>query len=159
EPLVRLIAGESYLPYSAIALQILIWFLPFSFMNSLLQYVLIAVNQQRFITAAFVGATTANITLNLLLIPQLSYVGAAVTTIISEVVLLSAFLWAIRRYVGDLHLLSLAWRPPLAAAVMAAVVWVLQPAPILAISAGAFLYVVCFLAIGGINKAERHALL
>jgi len=159
EPLIRLIAGESYLPHSAIALQILIWFLPFSFMNSLLQYVLIAVNQQRFITASFVGATAANAGLNLLLIPHLSYVGAAVTTILSEIVLLGAFLSAVRRYVGDLRLPSLAWRPPLAAAAMAPIVWALQSAPALAIPAGAFFYVACFLAIGGIKSAERQALI
>jgi len=158
EPLIRLIAGESYLPHSAVALQILIWFLPFSFMNSLLQYVLIAVNQQRFITAAFVGATAANAGLNLALIPHLSYVGAALTTILSELVLLAAFLWATRHYVGDLHLLSLAWRPPLAAGAMAPLVWALQSTPLLAIPAGAFLYGVCFLAIGGISSAERQAL-
>jgi O-antigen/teichoic acid export membrane protein len=157
EPLIRLVAGESYLPHSAIALQILIWFLPFSFTNALLQYVLIALNRQRFITAAFIVATVANATLNLLLIPRLSYVGAAVTTILSEIVLLAAFLWALRGHLGDLKLPSLVWRPVIAAAVMAPAVWALKDRPLVAIPAGAFLYVVCFLAIGGITRPERDA--
>src|SRR5207249_9820698 len=79
EPIIRLLAGEEYLPHSANALRVLIWFLPFSFTNALLQYVLIALNRQRFITGAFVLATGFNVLANLLLIPRFSYIGAAVT--------------------------------------------------------------------------------
>ena len=159
EPIIHLIAGESYLPHSALALQILIWFVPFSFTNALLQYVLIAVNQQRFITWAFVAATTFNVVANVVLIPHFSYVAAAATTILSELVLLTAFIWATHRHVGKLNLLSLAWRPPLAAAAMAPVVWALRDWPGLAVGAGAFLYVLFFVAIGGITRLEREALL
>jgi len=51
--LIVLLGGGEYLPHSAIALQILIWFCP-SFVNSVTQYVLIAIDQQRFLTKAFV---------------------------------------------------------------------------------------------------------
>jgi len=159
EPIIRTLAGEDYLPHSAITLQILIWFLPFSFINGLLQYVLIAVDQQRFITKTFFAATIFNVIANLLLIPRVSYVGAAVVTILSELVLLAAFSRAVRQHVGPMGLAGLAWRPALAAAAMAPVVWMLQSAPALAIPAGAFLYVVLFLALGGITRSEQRALL
>lgn len=159
EPIIRILAGADYLPHSATALQILIWFLPFSFTNGLLQYVLIAVDQQRYITKTFLAATFFNVVANLLLVPQLSYVGAGLTTILSEILLLSAFGWAVRRHVGELGYLALAWRPSLAAAAMAPVVWALRDAPGLAIPAGALLYVVLFLILGGVTREERAAIL
>jgi O-antigen/teichoic acid export membrane protein len=159
DSIIRTLAGDDYLPHSAIALQILIWFLPFSFTNGLLQYVLIAVEQQRFITKTFLAATIFNIVANLLLIPHVSYVGAALVTILSELALLVAFGRAVHRHVGSVGLSSLAWRPALAAAGMAPVVWVLQGMPALAVPAGAFLYVVFFLLVGGITGPERRTLL
>jgi len=54
DELVLLVGGPDYLPHSATALRILIWFLPFSYVNSVTQYVLIAVERQRFLTVAFV---------------------------------------------------------------------------------------------------------
>ena len=53
EPIILILAGPGYLPESAWALQILIWYLPISFVNGLLQYVLIAVNRQRTLSVAF----------------------------------------------------------------------------------------------------------
>ena len=53
-PLIRILGGAAYLPDSAIALQIMIWSIPIGWVNSVTQYVLISVNQQRFLTRAFV---------------------------------------------------------------------------------------------------------
>ncbi|NIV30321.1 MAG: flippase, partial [Anaerolineae bacterium] len=69
---------------SMIALQIIIWFLPFSFVNSVTQYVLIAIDQQRFLTRAFLIGVVFNVTANLIVIPTFSYKGAAIVTILSE---------------------------------------------------------------------------
>ena len=67
----RLFWGARFLPESAIALQILVWYVPGSFWNGLTQYVLIAVGQQRWITGGFFLATAFNVIANLLLVPQL----------------------------------------------------------------------------------------
>ncbi|MBI2940420.1 MAG: oligosaccharide flippase family protein [Chloroflexi bacterium] len=126
-PFIDFLGGAQYLPQSALTLQILIWFLPFSFVNGLTQYVLIAVNQQRFITGSFVVATAFNVVTNLLLIPPYGIYGAAVTTVLSEVVLLTPFMWAIWRYVGAPDLWSLVVRPIGAAGVMAGALLALSP--------------------------------
>jgi O-antigen/teichoic acid export membrane protein len=159
DPIIRALAGEAYLPHSAIALQILIWFVPFSFTNGLLQYVLIALDQQRFITKAFLAATILNIAANLLVIPQLSYLGAALTTILSELVLLIAFGHTVRKRIGPIGLVDLVWRPAVAAAAMAPLVWLLRAQPALAIPAAAFLYVMLFIGLGGITRSERAIVL
>jgi O-antigen/teichoic acid export membrane protein len=90
-------AKAGYLPESAAVLQILIFFLPFSFVNGLTQYVLIALDLQRLITRAFAATVIFNLAANLLLVPLLGIYGAALTTVLSELVLLGPFLlWTVR---------------------------------------------------------------
>ena len=48
-----LLGGDEFLPHAARALMILIWFLPFSYTNAITQYVLIALDQQKWIFFAF----------------------------------------------------------------------------------------------------------
>lgn len=120
EPLIRLLAGESFLPHGARALQIMVWFLPLSYVNGVTQYVLIALDRQRWITLSFVVAFGFNVVANLFAIPRYDYVGAAVVTILSEVILLAPFLWRLRD-LGAPPLLVLAWRPLLGASAMAIV--------------------------------------
>jgi O-antigen/teichoic acid export membrane protein len=155
EPLIVLIAGQSYLPQSGQALQILIWYLPLSFVNGLLQYVLIAVNRQRTLTIAFVIGVIFNLGANLALIPLWGYLGAAVVTVASEAVLMAPFLWIARREIGSLGLLGIAWRPALAAAIMAVPVWDLGArSTLLAIPAGAVTYAIVLLPLRTFSPAE-----
>ncbi|MGQ9676282.1 MAG: oligosaccharide flippase family protein [Chloroflexota bacterium] len=157
EPIILLFGGEQYLPHSVIALQVLIWFLPFSYINSVTQYVLIAVNQQRFITYGFVVAATFNIVANLIMISLYSYVGAAIVTILSEIVLLAPFLYCVRRHVGHISLPSLMLRPVVAAALMGAVVWQVRALnPFLVIAIGAVVYAVALLALRTFQEEDRQ---
>jgi O-antigen/teichoic acid export membrane protein len=158
-PIVGLLAGPAYLPDSAQALQVLIWFLPFSFVNGLTQYVLIALNRQRWITICFFGAAMANVALNLLAIPRYGFLGAAAVTVVSEWVLLAPFWMAIRKDLPAIPLLGLAWRPTLAAAVMGGVVTLVRDVnPWLAVPIGAAVYGVGLLASGALRREELTAL-
>ncbi len=118
-PLSRLLWGEAFLPESAIALQILIWFLPLSFVNGLTQYVLIALGLQARITVAFAVAATFNLVANLVLIPTYGYVAAGATTIATEVVLCVPFARAVAAHM-PIQPLAIACLRPLPAAVIAA---------------------------------------
>jgi O-antigen/teichoic acid export membrane protein len=118
-PLSGLLWGPAFLPESAIALQILIWFLPLSFVNGLTQYVLIALGQQARITVAFAIAATFNLVANLVLIPTYGYVAAAATTIATEVVLFVPFALAISARL-PIRPLAIACVRPLPAAVITA---------------------------------------
>lgn len=113
----------SYLPIAGYALAILGWFLPLSFVNGLLQYVLIALNQQRSITKAFIVGALFNFVTNLALIPYFGIYAASVVTIASEVVLLAVF-WPLLR-AADMRppLLEMIWRPLLASLVMGAAMY------------------------------------
>jgi O-antigen/teichoic acid export membrane protein len=124
--IIYLFGGSAYLPESAIALRLIIGFLPLSFVNNVTHYVLIAVNQQRYLTKAFVVGALFNIGANLIFIPLYSYRAAAVITILSELVLLVPFYIGIRRHVGKVDWLRMLWRPALSAAFMALVVALLH---------------------------------
>lgn len=80
---------------SDIALQIVIFALAFSFINTLFGFILVAINRQsKLLYINGTGAALA-IILNLILIPQLNARGAAITDIIVEfVVALGAYLMA-----------------------------------------------------------------
>jgi O-antigen/teichoic acid export membrane protein len=159
QPIILLIAGPSYLPESAWALQILIWYLPISFVNGLLQYVLISVNRQRTLSVAFGVGVAFNMAANLALIPLYGYLAAAAVTVISEIVLLVPFLRVTLRELGAFSVLGVAWRPAAAAAIMGIPVWLLagRSWP-LAIVAGAVVYAGALLALGALTARERAKL-
>jgi O-antigen/teichoic acid export membrane protein len=159
EGLILVLGGGEYLPDSRIALQLIIWFLPFSFVNSVTQYVLIAIDQQRFLTKAFVIGVTFNVVANLIAIPLFSYEGAAVVTILSEWALLIPFYYAVRKHLGPLPWVSLSWQPLAASAVMAVVMWLLRGIPwLLLIPAGGLVYLVVLALIGGFRQPDMDLL-
>lgn len=161
--IIYLLGGSEYLPHSAIALSILIWFLPLSWANAITQYMLIAVNRQRTITLAFAIACVFNIGANLFFIPYYGaygYAAAAILTVLTEIVLLACFWPAVRREVGRLPLLRLAWRPLLATAAMGApMVW-LQARGYwaAALAVGPALYVGALLLLRALTPEEWDAL-
>ena len=154
------LGGAEFLPVGAVALQIMIWSIPFGWINSLTQYTLIAVDLQRKITLAFVVAVTFNIVTNLIFIPIYGYRAAAVTTIFSEMVLLIPFGLLLQTALGRLDWLDMVWRQAVAGAVMLALMAATWPvSPVLAMLAGGIVYSGVLLALRPLSAAERHMLL
>jgi O-antigen/teichoic acid export membrane protein len=151
ESIVNIVGGREYLPDSAIALSILICYLPLSYANGLIQYVLIAAGRQRLLTAAFLAALVFNVAANFVLIPRFSYVGAAWVTVLSEVVLLVPFGLAAAQVAPGVSLVREARTPLLAALLMAPVVWWLGPI-------GALVYPGALWALGGIDPQQIRLL-
>lgn len=123
-PLAGGLADATYLPGSAYALAITIWYLPFSFINGLTQYVIIALGRQRAITQAFMITAIFNVGLNIVLVPRYSFIAAAVVTVASEVVLFVPLRRVLRAEGLTPALLSLFWRPAVAAGLMGGAMWV-----------------------------------
>ena len=160
DSVINVVGGRAYLPDSAIALEVLIAYLPLSYANGLTQYVLIAAGKQRWLTLAFVGALVFNVGANLVLIPRLSYMGAAWVTVASEIVLLVPFQVFAARVTPGVSLLREARVPILAILLMAPVVWWLRDAvhPIAAIAAGAAIYPLALWSLGGIDERQWRLL-
>jgi O-antigen/teichoic acid export membrane protein len=121
--LIGVLGGSEFLPDGAIALQIVIWSIPIGWINSVTNYVLIALGQERVQVRAFIIAVAINIAANLLLLPAFSYVAAAAITILSEVVLLAVFNLYLRRSMADVHWFRLLWRPAAITGAMVLAMW------------------------------------
>lgn len=158
--LIRVLAGQSYLPNSATALRILIWFLPISYVNGITQYVLIAVNRQRTITIAFAAAVSFNVVANLVLVPYYGFFAAAAVTIATEAVLFVPLSIAVHRYVGRFNWIGFSARPILAALAMGAVelvTWRMGAIPALALSM--LCYAAALVGTGSLGRQEAQIVL
>jgi O-antigen/teichoic acid export membrane protein len=158
--LTGVLGGAEFLPDGAIATQIMIWSIPIGWINSLTQYVLIALDLQRRITGAFMVAVTFNIVSNLILIPPYGYRAAALTTIASEAVLLGAFSILLIGGVGGMNWLHLLWKLGAAALVMFGVLalgWNAMPA--LSLVGGVAAYGAALAALRPLNAQEVERLL
>lgn len=92
DKIILLIYGEGFIP-AIIALQILIWTIPLLFINSLSGSILGAVNRQIALTKiTFIGAIL-NIILNLILIPQFSFIGSSIATVFTELTLFTLLIY------------------------------------------------------------------
>jgi O-antigen/teichoic acid export membrane protein len=142
--LIGLLGGAQYLPDGAVALQLMIWFIPIGWINSLTNYVLVALDQQRPMRWVFAAGVLFNVSANLLFIPVYSFRASAVITILSEVVLLIGFYWLLRRTLTTINWIALLWKLYAAAAAMIGVMVVVRlimPAsPLLALVAGGGAY-------------------
>ncbi len=121
--LIGVLGGREFLPHGAIALQIIIWSIPFGWLNSVTNYVLIGLGLERMQPRAFALAVGFNVVTNWFLIPRYSYVAAGVTTILSEVVLLVVFDYYLRKRMPGINWVKFAWRPVLLTAIMIAAMW------------------------------------
>ncbi|HNR95997.1 MAG TPA: oligosaccharide flippase family protein [Anaerolineae bacterium] len=153
--LILVLAGAEYLPQSMIALQLLIWYMPIGFINSVTHYVLIAINQQRFLTRAFVFGAAFNIISNLLLIPRFGYAAAAGVTVLSELALFIPFYYCTRKNLTTLPWLDVFGRPVLAALLMAGTLFVLRSLPALVVAPLAGLvYVAALIGLGTFRQPD-----
>lgn len=157
--LIGLLGGREFLPQGAIALQIIIWSIPFGWLNSVTNYVLIALGMERMQPRAFTIAVGFNVIFNWLLIPRFSFVAAGVVTIFSEIVLLIVFAYYLRRRGAGVDWLHLAARPVLLTAIMLAVMWAgYQIHLVVALALGVATYLAGLVALRVIDPHEKEAL-
>ena len=157
--LTNLLGGAQYLPDGAIATQLMIWSIPIGWINSLTQYVLIALDLQRRIMRAFTIAVTFNIVSNLLFIPQYGYQAAALTTIASELMLLIPFGVLLHGALGRLPWHQMLWRPVLATGLMLITMFMIgEIQPVLALAVGVIGYATVLWVLRPLNSNELDRL-
>ena len=85
EWVVRLLYGDAYLP-AAIPLKVLTWYTAFSYLGVARNAWIVCENKQKYLKYIYVSAALANVILNLLLIPVWGTTGAAVASLIAQIV-------------------------------------------------------------------------
>jgi O-antigen/teichoic acid export membrane protein len=122
-PMVWVLSGPRYLPHGAVALRLLVWSIIFGWINSLTNYMLIALNRQRYVVWASAARVGFALVANLLLVPRFSYTASAWIIIGGELLLASLFVVDVHRRIGAVAWGDVLGRPGLAGLVMGATVW------------------------------------
>jgi O-antigen/teichoic acid export membrane protein len=157
--LIRFLYTDAY-RQSAIVLQIVIWVLPFMFLTEFYGYYLTAIHRERSAGRAALIMASMNIILNLICIPRFGVWAAAIITVITEVVFLAQYLWALRDRGAIGSLVRLLWRPALASSVMALVLRILPLHALLPmIVLGTGVYGGMILLLGAVQREELAAVL
>ena len=144
---------------SVIALQILAASLIFIFVNYLMGYLLNAIDRQKLFTLTSGITTIFNILLNVILIPKYSYIGAAVATLISEILSFSMLYYLTSKNKFSINLAKIVAKPIIAnIAMIGFVIYLKNLHLILIISISAIIYFLVILAIKGIGKEEINLL-
>lgn len=84
---------------SSFALQILVAAVGLAYLSHLFNYMIIALGRQTKLIVPNIIFVIFNVGLNLILIPKISYIGAAMVTVLTEIIVVSLYWWLMRRYV------------------------------------------------------------
>ena len=103
---------------SIIAFQILAFFIPLRFVSSITGTLLTSINRQSIRTVSVGLSALFNIVLNAAMIPYLSYIGASIATVLSEVLLYFVFVYFITKHYKKLELHKHFTKPLVAALMM-----------------------------------------
>ncbi len=156
--LARLAGGEEF-GAAADPLRLLLCAAALAYLSGLLGYALIAGGLERATLRLAVAALVLNLGLNVALAPAYGATASAAIAVGSEALLLGGGWVLVRSRLGLVPSLGGAWRPALAAAVMAAAVWPLRDrTPALTVPLGAAVYGAALWALGGIDRRTLEAL-
>ena len=152
---ILLIYGEAF-AQSANALKYLIWSGALLFPNYMFFGMLLAINKEKIRLWISAGAAGFNIILNFFLIPGLGHIGAAISTVITQFVMLILSYVYISRCLAKIDLVGLSVKPVVSALVMGLVVYSLREVNIaLVVSAGAVVYGLSLLLLKTFTKDDR----
>jgi len=119
------------------------------FWGQLNGYLMIAGNMQKKLLSIYFVILPANILLNIILIPQYSYIGAAATTLTTEVIALIYTTWVVGHHLYQLPRVKKVMQAVVASIPMGLVVWWLELHVLLLIIIGAVCYLGILHLIGG----------
>lgn len=130
--------NSSFYP-TVIALQILIWTIPFIFLTYVFSTLFISINKQNVMLKITFIAMIFNITANILLIPKYSYIAAASTTVLTELLGVVLCLHYLSKYVCSIQF-KVILKPVLATSIMSLFLIVTPLNMYLSIILAAFIY-------------------
>lgn len=152
----RFVYGSKF-DKAVLAYQVLVLVIPVRMLGHTLGTALTAADGQTRRTVAVASAAVLNLGLNAWFIPRWSYLGAALTTAITEAGLFAAYAVMLRRLAGPSALASSLAVPAFASLPMAGLLLALRDGPVLpVVAAGALAYAAAILAVA-LAAAPREA--
>ena len=155
-PLVTLIYGNEYL-MSGPVMQVLIWTVSFLFVNGAASTLLNASNKEVSVTKIYCVAAVFNICLNLILIPNYSYHGAALATVLSEILICVLMVYVVKStpYCPDKSIFKDIFKIILASVVMFVVLDFTGLNMWFGIIVGVIIYSVCILGFRTLDDEDK----
>lgn len=156
--IIMIIFGSEYLD-ATLCLSVIIWASVFMFLSGTTSTLLNAINKQFFVTKVTMVGALVSVVVNLLLIPVLSYVGASVTSVLTELVVLVFMLYALHSTEFKLGLRKTiipVFQVLLANIIMVIVLIYFKPPFLLGVVVAVIVYLVALFLTGAISKEDRE---
>ncbi len=156
---IHLLFGDGF-AVSVPAARVLAWTLVFYFANAVLAHTLISGRRQAIPAMSIVCATVVTAALNLLWIPRLGILAAALATLVTEALICAIYCGVVLRGLVPPRAVLRSTRPLLAGGAMLAVCVVLRAQPVWIVApAACATYAVLVLALGIVRPGDVRALL
>lgn len=117
DKIILLIYGTPFADSSTV-LRILIWSVMFGMLKPVFLDVLVAIDRQKLIVLSTAFCAVVNIVLNLILIPVMSYNGAAIATAVTVAVLALSTFYFVSKHLQTIPVHKMVIKPMIAAVVM-----------------------------------------
>ena len=151
---ILLLYGDQY-THSIIALQILIWWNVFGALNWLFGTILLSINNEKIVAVSTGIGAILNVILNLFLIPIMSYVGASITTVITEILLFALLFYYVSMHLYRLPLLNITAKTIAAGIIMGICIYYIKSFNVLmVVTIAGVIYFLALAALGGIAKED-----
>ena len=155
--LINLIYSSEYALASPV-MQILIWTVVFLFINGVATSLLNSIGKEFSVTKIYIVAALFNIILNYIMIPIWSYNGAAITTVLSEILILILMMYSISKteYKPDFSMVKTAVKLVFSSLILAAVLYFLKVSLWLAIPIGLVVYIIGLFLTKSIDDTDKY---
>lgn len=158
--LILFIYGDSFIPHSVIALQILIFSSIFLFLSYLSGQVLNSIRKPHLFAYSTATCLVLNIVLNFILIPSMSYRGASISTVIAEALNFFILFYFVSKFIGKIELKEIFPKPLIASILMGLFIYILREQNIIFLVIGSVLvYFAALFLIKGIDKEDIKSVL
>ena len=156
--IINIIFGVEYID-STLCLMVLIWAVVFMFLSGTTSTLLNAINKQFFVTKVTMFGAIVSVVFNILLIPFFSYVGASITSVLTEFVVFVLMLYSLRKTEFGLNIrasLVPIMQVLIANIVLASVLLYLHLPFLWGIIVAVVVYTVALFVTGAINREDRE---
>ena len=141
------------------ALKILAWFVFIKFLNFLIGIVLYSIDRQKHRMFSQGSTALFNIILNLILIPFLGFIGAAIATLITEIFLFAFYYGFASKYLYVLNFIPLLIKPLIAAVIMGVYVYYVSLDLLFLVPSAAVIYAFLILILKVFDKEDKNLIL
>ncbi|MCO5381282.1 MAG: flippase [Methanosarcina barkeri] len=152
---INLFYGDQY-SESVIAFQILALFIPLRLISGITGTLLTSIDKQNIRTFSVGICAAINIILNIILIPNLGFIGAAVSTVVSELCLYIIFLIYIQKYYKKININQYFTKPFVASLLMGLFITLTPELNLyLLVMISAIVYIIALLFLGTFDQEDK----